>query len=87
MILAPIYRYISVRKISLVLFLVVHLLAAWVPADGQTGRPEVPPLKDRLFYGGNVNLQFGTYTDIQVSPVIGLWVLPRIGIALGPDFQ
>ena len=53
----------------------------------QTGTEQAPPLKERLFYGGNFSLQFGTYTDIEVSPVIGLWVLPRISIAAGPDFQ
>ncbi|MDX9946251.1 MAG: hypothetical protein RBS38_02720 [Bacteroidales bacterium] len=79
--------YKSFRQISLAFLLIVILLSSWVPAAGQTTRPETPPLKDRLFYGGNLNLQFGTYTDIQVSPVIGLWVLPRVGVAIGPDFQ
>lgn len=82
-----IIRYKSLSKISLVLLLAVIIQATQIPAAGQTVQREVPPLKDRLFYGGNVNLQFGTYTDIQVSPVIGLWVLPRVGIAAGPDFQ
>lgn len=80
-------RYKSFRQISLVFLLTLIMSVSWVPVEGQTTRPEVPPLKDRLFYGGNLNLQFGTYTDIQVSPVIGLWVLPRVGIAIGPDFQ
>lgn len=80
-------RYKSFRLISLAFLLILVVSATVVPASGQTTRPEVPPLKDRLFYGGNLNLQFGTYTDIQISPVIGLWVLPRVGIAIGPDFQ
>lgn len=48
---------------------------------------EVPPLKERIFFGGSFGLQFGTFTDIQASPVIGLWVLPRIGVAVGPNFR
>jgi hypothetical protein len=40
-----------------------------------------------LFYGGNFGLQFGTITDIQVSPVIGYWLLPRIAIAVGPTYR
>jgi len=64
------------------------LLASFNGANGQIiGKQEVPPLKERLFYGGNFSLQLGTYTDIEVSPVIGLWVLPRISVAAGPDFQ
>jgi hypothetical protein len=44
-------------------------------------------LKERLFYGGSFSLQFGTFTNIDISPIIGLWVLPRVGIAAGPDFR
>jgi hypothetical protein len=54
---------------------------------GQRTREEPPPIKERLFYGGNFGLQFGTITDIEVSPVIGLWVLPRIAFAVGPDYR
>ena len=46
-----------------------------------------PSFKDRLFYGGNLGLQFGTITDIQVSPVIGYWVLPRVAVAIGPTYR
>jgi hypothetical protein len=53
---------------------------------GQESRREVPPLKERLFYGGNCSLQFGTITDIEISPIIGLWVLPRLGVAIGPSY-
>ncbi len=67
--------------------LVLLLCVSFIPALGQQTGKEVPPLKERLFYGGNLSLQFGTFTDIEVSPVIGLWVLPRISIAAGPDFQ
>jgi hypothetical protein len=55
--------------------------------SGQESRQEVPPLKERLFYGGNFSLQLGTITSIEVSPVIGLWVLPRLAIALGPSYS
>lgn len=29
------------------------------------------PLKDRLFFGGGLNLQFGTTTNIGIDPVVG----------------
>ena len=53
----------------------------------QKSRSEPPPLKDRLFYGGSLGLQFGTVTDIQVSPIIGIWVLPRLAVAAGPNYR
>lgn len=34
-----------------------------------------------------MGLQFGTITNIQVSPVVGLWVLPRLAVAIGPDYR
>jgi hypothetical protein len=46
-----------------------------------------PSFKDRLFYGGSLGLQFGTITDINVSPVIGYWVLPRVAVAIGPTYR
>ncbi|HUX59070.1 MAG TPA: hypothetical protein VMV77_19020 [Bacteroidales bacterium] len=55
--------------------------------SGQKAREEPPPIKERLFYGGSFGLQFGTITDIQISPVIGLWVLPRLAVAVGPDYR
>ena len=55
--------------------------------SGQNVRDETPPLKERLFYGGSFGLQIGTITDIEVSPVIGIWVFPRLAVALGPDYR
>jgi hypothetical protein len=55
--------------------------------SGQRVQEEKPPLRERMFFGGTLGLQFGTYTNIQVVPIIGLWVRPRIAIAAGPNFQ
>lgn len=55
--------------------------------SAQRQKEEAPPVKDRIFYGGNFGLQFGTYTDIQLSPVIGFWLLPRLNVAAGPDYR
>ena len=50
-------------------------------------KEQAPPAKERLFYGGSFGLMFGSITDIQVSPVVGFWVLPRIAIAAGPTYR
>lgn len=89
MFLKPFYikRYLPLKTIRVILLLAVSLLISVNPASGQQTSKEVPPLKERLFFGGNFSLQLGTYTDIEVAPIIGLWILPRICIAAGPDFQ
>jgi len=50
-------------------------------------RQEAPPFKERLFFGGSFSFQLGTITDIELSPVAGLWVLPRVAVALGPTYR
>jgi hypothetical protein len=69
------------------IFTVLIIFSFFSEISAQTIKDEAPPLRERLFYGGNFGLQFGTITDIQVSPVIGLWVLPRLAVAVGPDYM
>jgi hypothetical protein len=46
---------------------------------------EKPPLRDRIFFGGNIGLQFGTITNIEVSPLAGIYLTPRL--AMGPGIK
>jgi hypothetical protein len=50
-------------------------------------KEEAPPLKDRIFFGGNFALQLGTYTDIEVAPIVGIWLRPRIALAGGVTYM
>ena len=78
--------------INLILFMSFSIISAQkgkeeqLPYD-QTSKEETPPIKERLFFGGNFGLQFGTITDIQISPVIGFWILPRVAVAAGPTYR
>lgn len=75
-------------KHGIIKFIVlIFILLATLPLSAQQERRDIPVLRDRLFYGGSMGLQFGGITDIQLSPVIGLWVLPRLSIAVGPDYR
>ncbi|MFO7853020.1 MAG: hypothetical protein ACQERS_01725 [Bacteroidota bacterium] len=44
-------------------------------------------LGERVFFGGGFGLQFGTITNIELSPVAGIWLLPRLALAAGPSWQ
>jgi len=40
-----------------------------------------------LFYGGNLGLQFGNVTLVDISPLIGYKINPRVGIGLSPTYK
>jgi len=73
------------KKLLISAFLVLSIFAAGQESSSKPA--ERPPVRERLFYGGSFGLQFGTITNIEVSPVVGFWVLPRIAVAAGPSFQ
>ena len=73
------------RKAVLMVFIVLASLSA--VSGQQQVRQDKPPLRERLFFGGNIGLMFGSYTNIDISPIIGLWVLPRIAVGAGPNFR
>jgi hypothetical protein len=74
------------RAVRLLLTGLILLLLV-TSSGGQTTITQKPPIKDRIFYGGSIALQIGTATDVEILPVVGFWLLPRIAVALGPGFR
>jgi hypothetical protein len=72
--------------IIIMIFIIAISLGNTIYAQNSE-REDTPPLRERLFYGGSFGLQLGTITDIKVSPEIGLWLLPRVSVAIGPDYR
>jgi hypothetical protein len=72
------------KKITILTFCLLFGTLSIV--SGQKQREQIPPLRERMFFGGSLGLQFGTYINIHVTPIVGLWVRPRIAIAAGPNF-
>ncbi len=44
---------------------------------------EIPELIDRLYFGGSFGLQFGSYTNISLLPIIGYRVTPKFNVGTG----
>lgn len=46
-----------------------------------------PPLKDRMYFGGNFGMQFGTVTLLDISPLVGVMITPRFSSGVGVTYQ
>jgi len=42
--------------------------------------------KDRVYFGGNLGLQFGTITNVEVSPLVGYRVTDKFSAGLGVTY-
>ncbi|PZX60340.1 hypothetical protein LV84_00616 [Algoriphagus ratkowskyi] len=45
------------------------------------------PFKDRLYYGGNFGMQFGSTTLIEISPIVGVMITPKFSSGVGITYQ
>ncbi|MGY6522863.1 MAG: hypothetical protein ACXIUD_14105 [Mongoliitalea sp.] len=48
---------------------------------------ERPPLKDRMYYGGNFGLSFGTITFLDISPLAGVMITDKLSAGAGLTYQ
>lgn len=45
------------------------------------------PIKDRMYFGGNFGMQFGTITMIDLSPLVGVMITPKFSSGVGLTYQ
>jgi hypothetical protein len=75
-------------KLKIRIFIVfISILLSASPVSAQRSDSNAPALRERLFFGGSMGLMFGSITDIELSPIVGFWVLPRLSVAIGPDYR
>jgi len=77
------------RRVALSILLLLALSAV-VPAQDtedyvqpQKEKKEPRPLKDRIWFGGGVGLNFGTVTAIQVAPMVGYFLDQKKKVSTG----
>jgi len=63
------------------------VLAPTAVAQRAINPEEKPPLKDRMYFGGNFSLQFGSVTFIDISPLAGIMLTEKLSTGLGATYQ
>jgi len=43
--------------------------------------------RNKLFFGGDFSLQFGSITDLEIGPLVGYRILPRLSVATGVKYE
>ncbi len=76
---------LSVYLLCLSLTIFVLPVASQEPIRLDQDEPNT--LKDRIFYGGSLGLQFGNITLIDISPMLGYKLTPRIGVGINPTYK
>jgi hypothetical protein len=76
-------------KNRILCFLVIGMVLTVASAYAQREfDPESnPAFKDRMYYGGNLGLQFGTFTLIDISPLAGVMLNSKLSAGLGATYQ
>lgn len=56
-------------------------------AQRELPQQEKVPLRDRMFFGGNLAMQFGTITFIDISPLAGAMITNKLSGGVGLTYQ
>ena len=75
-------------KVLALLLLMLPLLSSDVFSQGEEDNMGVKNMRlaDRIFYGGNLGLQFGTITFIDASPLIGYRLTDKLSLGTGISY-
>ena len=72
------------KRILLLLFVIVYL--ACPGAKAQEGGPPKEKWTNRLITGGGIGLQFGDYTYVQITPILGYRVTDKFHAGIGLNY-
>jgi hypothetical protein len=74
------------KEIIKILFLLLSFLPVTLFAQQMEEEEKIRPI-DRLFFGGNFGMQFGTITSIEISPLAGYYITPKLSAGAGIRFE
>jgi hypothetical protein len=74
------------RILLLIYLTFVSVYVAQAQAFGPANNLEGAALKDRIFFGGNFGLQFGTQTVVDINPIVGYRINNRLSAGVGVKY-
>jgi hypothetical protein len=80
-------KYLILVVLSLITSLAYSQDREQQPARQSPLVKDKPKFKDRLFFGGNIGLSFGSLTFINLAPTIGYKITDRFGMGVGPVYS
>ena len=72
---------LKTKRITVIIVFFFFVLISSVARNGEENEGR------RFFFGGNFGLQFGSITNIEVSPIAGYRIFPWFSVAAGPKYQ
>lgn len=80
-----VYKELFIRNMLVIFFSLA--IVSNINAQNDSGKQYKEPWTKRIFVGGNLGLQFGTVTLIDVSPLAGYWITDRLAGGIGATYQ
>ena len=57
------------------------------PSGNRRQKNNEPKFTDNLFFGGNLGLVFGSYTAVNISPIVGYRFKPELSLGVGAIYE
>jgi hypothetical protein len=85
-------EYTSSGLLFRLLYIGIFFLSFWTPSTVQAQFSDQEKdlrkdFKSRLYFGGGFGLQFGSVTLIELSPLVGYKVTPKLSFGLSPTYK
>jgi len=71
------------KKYNSILIFIFIFSVAFCQEKSKKPTPEKKPLSERIYFGGNLGLQFGDVTFIDASPLVGYKVTDNFSVGAG----
>ena len=73
------------KKLGVIIFLLIVGINSYCQVDIEEG--EKPSFLERTYVGGSFNVQFGNYTVVYISPVVGYMITRSLSGGVGITYQ